>query len=188
MPFKEWPSILGIFWKASFQGLGKIPLFSEEILLLIRSWFSCPGLELQWQNGIWIKKQNTSGFSRLSQRGMQMFQPWLPFVLGSSRIWLAWKYTQEMLIELPKHNSQGTYYQRSWVNLTSCQSLHSSSKFVCLRNKFTWLISPKGKHLTFSHPPTPHLAGDCRPRLHILLDAGLYSTQLFLTVFLHCCL
>lgn len=118
-------------------------------------WYYCPGLELQWQNGIWIKKQNSPGFSRLLERGMQVVRPWLPFVLGRVRIWLALKYTQWMLIDSAKCRNQGTYYQGDWVNLTSCQSLHSSSKSGCFRNKFVWLVSPKEETLS---PATPTLS------------------------------
>lgn len=86
---------------------------------------------------------------------MQVVRPWLPFVLSRVRIWLALKYTQWMLIDSPKCRNQGTYYQGSWVNLTSCQSWHSSSKSGCFRNKFMWLFSPKEETLS---PATPTLS------------------------------
>lgn len=67
MPFKECPPILIHLSKASFQSLGKNFLFSEETtpfnMLMIQNDY--PGLEHQWQRGIWIKEQNSSGFRRL---------------------------------------------------------------------------------------------------------------------------
>lgn len=71
VPSKEWPpSVLGYLSKSQFPEPGKEPPFlrgdTPFNMLMIQN--DGPDLEHQWQKGIWIKKQDSSGFSKSSER------------------------------------------------------------------------------------------------------------------------